>query len=102
LKQATDLNPQEHDLNEPRSENNSINEDSAQQITANAQEVHKIEATPGVREQFQDTGPKAIIPSEENHDAYARSPGLELAERSENPQQLSQPDQERKIQNALA
>ena len=86
-----DSKPQGRDLDEPDSEDKIINEDSAQEKTADVQEVQQIEphANPGVS----DTSPEA---SEEHGP-------LEQAERSESQQQLPQPElQERKIQNALA
>ena len=98
-----DSKPQGHKFDEPDSEDISINEESAQQRTANAQEVQAIASQePGIS---RDTGPaEASIPSEEPRDNDA-GPRLELTERprSESQKQLSQPEpQECKMQNALA
>lgn len=101
------LNPQKldngqqkevHDqLEQIDSKDDSIDKDSVQQTTADSQNLHQIEPKPDDSEQLQDTHP---IPSEECHDG---TPKLELAEKSESQQQLSQPEpQERKMQNALA
>jgi hypothetical protein len=84
-KQAADLDPQEHDLqDEPHSE---INEDPAQQRNADVQEVQQTEPTPGVSEPFRDTGPEASIPSDDAGPTQ---------------QQLAQSEQERKMQNILS
>ena len=95
-------NPQKHGVESGGvdSEDES-NKELAQQVTADNQEVQKNELEPDVSDQFQDTSPaEASIPSDEPHDARPR---LEQAERSENQEQLPQPEpQERKMQNVLA